>query len=66
MKNLFAKTKNLDFVDIAFTKLAVMFFVMFLFASWPTFRLFVESVNPLYLLIGWLIFAIKPLARFFR
>jgi len=66
MKNLFARTKNLSFWDIAFTKLAVMFFVMFLFAAYQPFRLFIQSINPTYLLLCWIIFALKPLFKFFR
>lgn len=57
--------KNLDMWDMACTKLAVMFFVMFLFAVWSPFKEFVLSVNPTFLFLGWVIFAIRPLSRFF-
>ena len=60
------KTKNLDMWDIAFVKIAVMFFVMFLFSAWVEFRNFVLSINSWILFLGWILFAIKPLFRFFQ
>ena len=59
------KTKNLNMWDIACTKMAVMFFVMFMFSVWSAFRDFIQSVNPWILFIGWIIFAFRPLKRFF-
>jgi|GEM_PF-4165843 hypothetical protein len=59
------KTKKLDMWDIACTKLAVMFFIMFLFSVWSAFRDFVQLSNYWIFLLGWIIFAIKPLKRFF-
>ncbi|MFA5750136.1 MAG: hypothetical protein WC895_02855 [Candidatus Shapirobacteria bacterium] len=60
------KTKNLDMWDMACTKIAVMFFIMFLFSVWPTLRNFIQSTNPWILFLGWVIFAIRPLKRFFK
>lgn len=57
--------KKLDVWDMACTKLAVMFFVMFLFTVWPAFRDFTLSIGPLVLFFGWVIFALRPLSRFF-
>lgn len=57
--------KKLDVWDMACTKLAVMFFVMFLFVAWPTFRDFTDSLGSMVLLIGWILFAIRPISRFF-
>lgn len=57
--------KNLDMWDMACTKLAVMFFVMFLFVAWPNFQKFTLSIGPFVLFVGWVIFAIRPLSRFF-
>jgi hypothetical protein len=60
------KVKNMDMWDMACVKTAVMFFVMFLFSVWPAFRNFIQSVNPWVLFFGWVVFAIRPLKRFFR
>lgn len=65
MKFLNKKIKNLDVWDMAFVKLAVMFFIMFLFSACSIFRNFVQSVNPWILFFAWIIFAIRPLKRFF-
>ncbi|MDD4026599.1 MAG: hypothetical protein PHO75_00230 [Candidatus Shapirobacteria bacterium] len=59
------KIKNLDTWDMACTKLAVMFFVMFLFSVLPAFRDFIQSTNYWIFFLGWVIFAIRPLKRFF-
>lgn len=59
------KIKNLNMWDMACTKLAVMFFIMFLFSIWPAFRDFVQSTNYWIFLLAWVIFAIKPFKRFF-
>jgi hypothetical protein len=59
------KVKNMDMWDVAFTKMAVMFFVMFLFSVWPSFRNFIQSVNPWIFFLALIIFAIRPLKRFF-
>jgi len=59
------KIKNLDTWDMACTKLAVMFFVLFLFSIWPAFRNYFLSVNPWVLFLGWVVFAARPLKRFF-
>jgi len=59
------KIKKMDFWDISFTKIAVMFFVMFLFSILPSFRNFIQSINPLILFFIWVIFALRPLKRFF-
>jgi len=59
------RIKNLDMWDMGSTKIAVMFFVMFLLAVWPAFANFFLSVNPWILFFGLVIFAIRPLTRFF-
>ena len=65
IKKMNKNIKKLDVWDMACTKLAVMFFVMFLFVVWPTFRDFALSLSSLVLFLGWTIFAIRPLTRFF-
>jgi len=59
------KAKNLDMWDIGCTKLAVALGIMFLFSVWPAFRNFIQSVNPWLLFLGAMIFAFRPLKRFF-
>lgn len=59
------KTKNLDMWDMACTKIAVMFFIVFLFSVWSSFRDFVLSINYWIFFLAWIIFAIRPLKRFF-
>jgi hypothetical protein len=58
--------KKLDMWDMACTKITVMFFVMYLFSVWGGFRDFVLSVNPVVLFLGWVVFAFRPLSRFFK
>jgi hypothetical protein len=57
--------KKLDMWDMACTKLAMAFGIMFLFSVWPGLRNFIQSVNPWMLFFGWIIFALRPLSRFF-
>lgn len=59
------KTKNLDMWDMACTKVAVMLFIMFLFSIWSSFRDFIQSISPWVLFLAWIIFAVRPLKRFF-
>ena len=65
MNELNKKTKKLDIWDMACTKLAVIFFVMFLFSVWSGFRNFIQSTNYLIFLLGWRFFAVRPIKRFF-
>jgi hypothetical protein len=58
--------KKLDMWDMAYTKMAVMFFVMYLFSVWGGLRNFVLSINPWILFLGWVVFAFRPLSRFFK
>ncbi len=58
--------KKLDFWDIAFTKIAVMAFVLSMVSLFPSFTNWVQSVNPIYFIILWILFAIKPLYKWFK
>ena len=60
------KVKNLDMWDIGLTKLAVALGVIFLLAIWPAAMNWVKSVNPWYFLVVAIVFAIRPLYRFFK
>lgn len=58
------KIKNMDMWDMACTKIAVTFFVVFLISVWPAFTHLIQSTNPWFLFFGWVIFAIRPVKRF--
>jgi hypothetical protein len=60
------KVKNLDILDIALTKFAVVFGVLFLLAIWPAAMNWVKSVNPWYFLFVAIVAAARPLYRFFK
>jgi len=60
------KIKNLDTWDIGLTKLSVAAFVLWLLVLWPAAMNWVKSVNPWYFFIAFVIFAIRPLYRFFK
>jgi hypothetical protein len=66
LNKLNENVKKLDIRDMACTKIAVMFFVMYLFSVWVGFRDFILSINPWVLFLGWVVFALRPLKRFFR
>jgi len=59
------QVKKLDLWDIALTKLAAAAGILFLITIWPAAMNLVQSVNPWYLLIAFVIFAIRPAYRFF-
>ncbi|MFA6368987.1 MAG: hypothetical protein WCX20_01225 [Candidatus Shapirobacteria bacterium] len=56
----------MDVWDMACTKIAVAFFVLFLLSVWPAFNNLIQSTSPWFLFFGWLIFAIRPLSSFFK
>jgi hypothetical protein len=58
--------KKLDFWDIAFTKIAVMAFVLSMVSLFPSFTSWVQSINPIYFIILFILFAIKPLCVWFK
>lgn len=62
----YKKVKKLDMWDIALTKLAVAFGVIFLLAIWPVAMNWVKSVNPWYFFVVAIGAAIRPLYRFFK
>lgn len=65
LKMINRNMKRLDIWDMACTKTAVAFFVMFLFSVWTGFREFVLSTSSFILFLGWIIFAIRPILKFF-
>lgn len=52
--------KKLDVWDIAFTKLAVMAFVLSLVSLFPLFTNWIQSVNPIYFIVLFVLFSFKP------
>lgn len=60
------RIKKLNVWDIALTKLAVTFFVLFILAIWPTAIKWVQSVNPWYFCVAWILLAARPIYRLFR
>jgi len=60
------KVKNLDTCDISLTKLSVAAFVLFVITIWPAAMNWVKTINPWYFLVAFIIFAARPLYRFFK
>ncbi|MDD5499269.1 MAG: hypothetical protein PHT91_00130 [Candidatus Nanoarchaeia archaeon] len=57
-----AKTKKLDWKDIAFTKIAVMGFTLTVAKLWTP----ILSLYWYWYALIWIVFAIKPLTAFFK
>jgi len=57
------KIKKLDTLDMSLTKLAVIAFTLWVLAIWPAFAAWAYSINPMYYLVLWIIFAIRPLSK---
>ena len=55
----------MDCFDISLVKLSVAAFVLFIITIWPAALAWVISVNPLYFLIAFVIFAIRPLYKIY-
>ncbi|MEI8067329.1 MAG: hypothetical protein WCG91_00060 [Candidatus Shapirobacteria bacterium] len=56
-------TKKLDFWDVGFIKLAVAAFILASIVLCPPFAAWVQSVDPVYFIIAFIIFAIRPIYR---
>ena len=64
MKKMFDnKIKKLDTLDISLIKLSVIAFTLWILTIWPAFATWVYSINPMYYLILWIIFAIRPISK---
>jgi len=59
------KIGKMNVWDIGCIKLGVSAFVLFLITIWSTAMTWVESVNPWYFFIAFIIFAIKPGRKLF-
>jgi hypothetical membrane protein len=60
------KLKRLDVMDVSLIKLSVAAAVLFLVGIWPALLDLVMSVNPWYFLVAFVIFAVRPLYRFWK
>ena len=58
------RVRRLDVMDVSLIKLSVAAAVLFLVAVWPALMKLVTSVNPWYFLVAAVIFAARPLYRF--
>ena len=58
--------KNLDFHDIAFTKLAVASGILFLLTVWPSFSAVMLRIPWGWYFIVMIVFAIRPVMHFFK
>jgi len=63
-KELNKKIKKMDIFDIGLIKLAVASGVLFLVTIWPAAMNWVISVNPWYFFAAFVIFAIRPVYRY--
>ncbi len=59
------KVKKIDVWDIGLIKLSVAVFVLFIITIWPAAMTWVDSVNPWYFLVAFVIFAARPVYRFY-
>lgn len=60
------KIRRLDVLDISLTKMSVAAFVLFVLTFWPSVMKLANSINPIYFLIAFLVFASRPMYRLFR
>lgn len=58
--------KNLDLHDLAFTKLSVIFAILFLLTVWPSFSEIMLGVPCGWYFLAAIIFAARPLIHFFK
>ena len=65
IKYLNKRIKRMDALDIGLIKWSVAVFVLFLITIWPASMTWVNSVNPWYFLIAFVIFAIRPFYRIY-
>ena len=65
-KKLKLSTKELDFKDIALTKLAVASGILFLITAFRGFLFTVLKIHWIWYLIAMFVFAIRPLKHFYK
>ena len=60
------KLRRMDVMDIGLIKLSVAAIVLFLITIWPALMKLVTSVNPWYFLVAFVVFAVRPLYKFWK
>jgi len=55
--------KSMDVLDIGLIKLASAIFALFVITIWPAAMIWVNSVNPWYFLVAFVIVAARPVYR---
>jgi len=56
--------KNLDLWDIALIKITMVAFTLFVITIWQAAMDWVHTVNPWYFFVAFVIFAIRPVYRY--
>ena len=59
------RVKRMDLWDVGLIKWSVVAFVLFVITIWPAFLSWVQSVNPWYYLIAFLILVARPFYRIY-
>ena len=59
------RIKKMDTWDVGLIKWSVMAFVLFVITIWPAAMTWVQSVNPWYFFIAFVVFAIRPFHRIY-
>jgi len=59
------RVKKMDVWDVALIKWATATFILFLITIWPAAMTWVNSVNPWYFFIAFIIFMIRPFYRIY-
>ena len=59
------KLKRMDIWDVAFIKWSTAAFVLFFITIWPVAMAWVQSVNPWYFFVLFVIFFIRPVYRIY-
>ncbi len=55
--------KKIDLLDMALIKFASAVFILFIITIWPAAMAWVQSVNPWYFLIAFIIIGARPIYR---
>ncbi len=64
MINIWKKAlNNMDVLDIGLIKLASAIFALFVITIWPAAMTWVQSVNPWYFFVAFVIIATRPMYR---
>jgi len=59
------RVKRMDLWDVGLIKWSVVAFVLFVITIWPAFLSWVQSVNPWYFFIAFVILVARPFYRIY-